>query len=298
MSILGVMYALGAALCWGTAPIIYKWGMASLSMEKMNSIRAFGFLGFSLLLFLLLPKVPLFNVPLNVLIVIAVTVFLANVLGDFFFFIGIDEVGAGKSTAITCSYPLFVTIISVIFLDETVSIRTLMGTASIMLGLVLLRDLSGGNGGGKNARKGVFYSLCAAFLWGMSLAVTRWALLVCPIDPVAMTLWRSVFFMPIAWVWWLLKARTIPKDHREPLFKTSFKSWGAVFIGGGLALSIGGFLITKAMEIAPASLVSPIAASSPMIATLWGRIFFKEKMTSLQLFGIVMIVMGSVFITA
>ena len=77
-----------------------------------------------------------------ILVGLASAVLLANVAGDLLFFIGIDAIGVGKATAVTCSYPLFVTVISVAMLGESVTVMTLSATIAVIAGLVLLRSRS------------------------------------------------------------------------------------------------------------------------------------------------------------
>ncbi|MEA3284550.1 MAG: DMT family transporter [Synergistota bacterium] len=294
----GVFFALGASLCWGTVPVIYKLGMGKVLMEKMNAIRSFGFLASSLIIYRLAGESSMGGAGWVVLLGLGLAVLLANVAGDLLFFIGIDAVGVGKATAVTCSYPLFVTVISVLLLGESVTLLAISATVAVIVGLVLLRSRSVGQEGGSGAIfKGVLASLGAAFLWGGSLVVTRWAVLESDLGPAALNLWRAIFFLPIAWGWWGCRYLSMEKADRPDLFRTDSKSWVALVIAGALALSVGGFFITRAMMLAPASLVSPIAATSPLIATIWGRLLFSERLSPSQILGVFLIIAGSVAIS-
>lgn len=298
METAGILFALGASLCWGTVPVIYKLGMGKVLMEKMNAIRSFGFLGSSLIIFWLAGEGSMEGASWVILVGLASAVLLANVAGDLLFFIGIDAIGVGKATAVTCSYPLFVTVISVALLGESVTVMTLSATIAVIAGLVLLRSRSIAQVEGSGATlKGLAASLGAAFLWGGSLVVTRWAVLESDLGPAALNLWRALFFMPISWGWWSCRYLSMGGKDRPDFFRTDGKSWIALVLAGALALSIGGFSITKAMMLAPASLVSPIAATSPLIAAIWGRLLFSERLSPSQLLGVVLIIAGSVALT-
>lgn len=298
METAGILFALGASLCWGTVPVIYKLGMGKVLMEKMNAIRSFGFLGSSLIIFWLSGEGSMEGASWVILVGLASAVLLANVAGDLLFFIGIDAIGVGKATAVTCSYPLFVTVISVALLGESVTVMTLSATIAVIAGLVLLRSRSIAQVEGSGATlKGLAASLGAAFLWGGSLVVTRWAVLESDLGPAALNLWRALFFMPISWGWWSCQYLSMDGKDRPDFFRTDGKSWIALVLAGALALSIGGFSITKAMMLAPASLVSPIAATSPLIAAIWGRVLFSERLSLSQLLGVVLIIAGSVALT-
>ena len=298
METAGILFALGASLCWGTVPVIYKLGMGKVLMEKMNAIRSFGFLGSSLIIFWLSGEGSMEGASWVILVGLASAVLLANVAGDLLFFIGIDAIGVGKATAVTCSYPLFVTVISVALLGESVTVMTLSATIAVIAGLVLLRSRSIAQVEGSGATlKGLAASLGAAFLWGGSLVVTRWAVLESDLGPAALNLWRALFFMPISWGWWSCRYLSMGGKDRPDFFRTDGKSWIALVLAGALALSIGGFSITKAMMLAPASLVSPIAATSPLIAAIWGRLLFSERLSPSQLLGVVLIIASSVALT-
>ncbi|EFC91874.1 protein of unknown function DUF6 transmembrane [Dethiosulfovibrio peptidovorans DSM 11002] len=294
----GVFFALGASLCWGTVPVIYKLGMGKVLMEKMNAIRSFGFLASSLIIYRLAGESSMGGASWVILVGLGLAVLLANVAGDLLFFIGIDAVGVGKATAVTCSYPLFVTAISVLLLGESVTLTAISATVVVIVGLVLLRSRPVGQEGGSGAIfKGVSASLGAAFLWGGSLVVTRWAVLESDLGPAALNLWRAIFFLPIAWGWWGCRYLSMGNADRPDLFRTDLKSWAALVIAGALALSLGGFFITRAMMLAPASLVSPIAATSPLIAAIWGRLLFSERLSPSQMLGVVLIIAGSLAIS-
>ncbi len=298
METVGILFALGASLCWGTVPVIYKLGMGKVHIEKINALRSFGFLGSSLLIYWFTGEGSMEGASWVILVGLALAVLLANVTGDFFFFIGIDAIGVGKATAVTCSYPLFVTVISVLMLGESVTVMTLSATLGVIAGLILLRSRSVGQEEGSGAvLKGVTLSLVAAFLWGGSLVVTRWAVLESDLGPAALNLWRALFFLPISWGWWSCRYLSMDRKARPDFFRTDVKSWIALVVAGALALSIGGFAIIKAMALAPASLVSPIAATSPLIAAIWGRLLFSERLSPSQLLGVVLIIASSVALT-
>lgn len=295
----GVLFALGASLCWGSVPVIYKWGMGTLPLEKMNLLRSFGFLGSAALIYFIVGGDLMNGARIEVLLVLGLAVLLANVAGDMLFFVGIDSIGVGMATAITCTYPLFVTAISVAVLGESISFRTMSATFMVVMGLILLRDKSGKKrGAGRvSSARGISLSLLAAFLWGGSMVVTRWAVLVSDLGPAELNLWRALFFFPISMVWWEWRRRSIALPGRPPFLRTGFRDMATMILAGALALSVGGFFITRAMMLAPASLVSPIAATSPMVAAIWGRFLFSERLLAPQLFGVALIIAGSLAIS-
>jgi len=68
-----------------------------------------------------------------------------------------------------------------------------------------------------------------------------------------------------------------------------------VFVGM-LSLAVAGVFVNLALEDAPASLVIPLTATSPLLSTLLAVIFFRESVTRGQWAGIFLIVVGSALV--
>ena len=66
---------------------------------------------------------------------------------------------------------------------------------------------------------------------------------------------------------------------------------------GFFVLTFPGWLAAYAMQRIPASIVSPVTGSSPMVASLFSALLFHEKISPMQWLGIVMIIGGGAMVS-
>jgi len=204
--------------------------------------------------------------------------------------------GVSFAVAVTSTYPLVVIAVSAIWLRETISFLLLSGTVIIVLGLNLIRRGYSAGNIGPNLRKGFFLAIFAALLWGLSNPIIRWTILKTGVDSLTFNLWRSLAFLPLVWGTWLF--RTFCRPVRETSLETVGIRRGLelVFVGA-LSLAIAGTFVNLALQDAPASLVTPLTATSPLLSTLLAVFFFRERVTGSQWWGIFLIVAGSALVS-
>ncbi|MCF7936002.1 MAG: DMT family transporter [Synergistales bacterium] len=294
MPLSGILFALATALCWALAPLFYRRNMAEeLPFFKMNAMRSLGFLGFMVTAVLIMHPPHLMAAP-GVIALIACGTIIGNVTGDLFYMSAIGATGVGRATGIASIYPLVVTTIAVIWLDERVTLPILTGTLAVIFGLNLLRNVKSVGMAGADLKKGFLLALGAALCWGTSFPVSRWVMVNTDLDYITLNFWRSCAFLPAIWAVWFVKSRTLKRP--VPLFKARLVTWLEVMASGAIALAIAGLCLAAALDRAPASLVSPLTASSPLLATFLGMLLFKEEVSRRQWFGVACIVVGTVII--
>ncbi|HOO62516.1 MAG TPA: DMT family transporter [Synergistaceae bacterium] len=299
MTIAGLFYSLLTAFCWGTVPVIYRRNMVQMPFEKMNALRSFGFLGaMGVLVYFYAPH-SFLEVPLSIIALIGGACFLGNVLGDVLYMKSIGLLGIGKASAITSISPLVVMIISMFWLGESLTPWGITGALSIIFGLNLVRRTEGVQKRSReeaNLRKGFLLAVLTALCWGCSFPVTKWILSNTTVDVASLNFWRAVAFVPFSWAFWLFRASRMPRKETS-LFTTSKVVFLELLAAGALALALGGFFLARALERAPASLVSPLTSSYPLIAVSWGVFLFHEKLKGMQLLGVCAIIVGTVIIS-
>lgn len=301
MTLAGLFYSLLTALCWGTVPVIYRRNMVQMPFEKMNALRSFGFLGAMVVLVVLYAPHSFLQVPLPVIGMIAAACLVGNVLGDVLFMKSIGLLGVGKASAITSISPLVVMVISFFWLGESITSLGMAGALAIIFGLNLVRRTEGiqrRSPEEANLRRGFLLAVLTALCWGCSFPVTKWIFTNTSVDVASLNFWRAASFVPFSWAFWLIRASRIPKTKREtPLFTTTWGIFLELLAAGALALALGGFFLALALERAPASLVSPLTSSYPLIAAAWGILLFQERLNKVQLLGVCSIIGGSVVIS-
>ncbi len=301
MNLVGLFFTLLTAFCWGTVPVLYRRNMIEMPFEKLNALRSFGFLGTMAVMVLLEDPKSTFTTPLYVIAIIGVACIIANVIGDVLYMKSVGLMGVGKASSITSMSPLIVMGISVLWLQETVTLLDVLGALSIILGLNIVQKVPKNSSDSTEVaafRKGLFLAVLAAFCWGCSFPFTKWVLTNTETSPISLNFWRAFVFVPTSWAFWIFRASQMPR-REVPLLRTS--SWlifWELLGAGAMALALGGFFLAKALEKSPAALVSPlVSAGMPLTAIIWGIFLFRERLNLPQCLGICCIVGGSIVIS-
>ncbi|EHM10794.1 putative membrane protein [Thermanaerovibrio velox DSM 12556] len=292
MTLLGLFLGLVTACLWALSPILLKVGMRGVRREDINPMRSFGFLGGMTLIALasrsggFVPST-LWAVPL-----VVVNVYLGNVLGDYLYFGAIKELGVSRAVAVGSSYPLMVMIVSSLWLGERPSIWHAGATLAIVAGLALLRMERSREEAEAYPLKGYVKALSASLCWGVSIPITKWLVTSGGFSPVGANWWRSLALFVIAWGMWFLGPGK-QRSRRAALLKIPLKTWLVLNASGAVGLALGGYTFAVALRICPASLITPITASSPLITALAAVWFMKERLARHQWIGVGMVVLGS-----
>lgn len=296
MSAAAILFSFGAAFCWAVVPLIYRRNLGGLSLYDLNAIRSIGFIGGMVVLALVFNPDVLFRIPsATVIASSAVIALLANLIGDFLFIASIEAMGVSFAVAVTSIFPLITIAASAIWLREPLSVVLISGAVTIVLGLNFIRMGYSEREIGPSLRKGFFLALATAFLWGVSDTMIRWTILETGVDSLTFNLWRSLAFLPLAWGTWIF--RSFKKPAGKSLLETvGFRRGVELVFAGMLSLAIAGVFVNLALADAPASLVIPLTATSPLLSTLLAILFFRESVTGGQWLGVFLIVMGSALI--
>lgn len=296
MSAAAILFSFGAAFCWAVAPLIYRRNLAGLSLYDLNAVRSIGFTGGMIVLVLVFNPDVLFRIPSPTVIAGSATIaLLANLIGDFLYMASIEAMGVSFAVAVTSTFPLITIATSAVWLKESLSLALISGAVIIVLGLNFIRMGYSERGIGPSLRKGFFLALTTAFLWGVSDTMIRWTILETGVDSLTFNLWRSLAFLPLAWGTWIFKS--FGKPAGKSLLETvGFRRGVELVFVGILSLAIAGIFVNLALADAPASLVIPLTATSPLLSTLLAVLFFCEDVTRGQWTGVFLIVIGSVLV--
>ena len=112
----GIAYALAAALCWGTSPVLVKRGLRHSNISAAVLLQSVGSV---LVLVLIIPfgEVELL-MPWTAAGVFVSVGLVGSFLGRTFALKGIDEVGASRAQSIVNSAPLLTAVYAIILLGE------------------------------------------------------------------------------------------------------------------------------------------------------------------------------------
>ena len=193
-------------------------------------------------------------------------------------FTGVGLLPLADFTALTFTAPLFVTLGAALFLGET--IRLHRGGALIVgfIGaLVIIRPGAG------VLEWGAVFALAGAFFMASTMLIVK--SLSRDDKPTLIVFYMGLLMTPISfmvalpvWVWPQL-------DHLPWLIAIGF-----VAAGGQIAM-------TKAMSLAPASVVTPFNFLQMIFAASFGYLLFNEGLDTFTVLGSVIIFVATVYIT-
>lgn len=276
--------------------MVYRFCMVKGSPFKLQAVRAVGFLAFGAALVFIFPG--LMKAPVEGVLCAALGGLSANFVGDSFYMYDIRRVGPSASAAVGGTYPLFAALLSVTVLREPMTAGVMAGVGTVLAGLTLFQSRGGENLAAtrpEDVRRGLLLSLLAAFFWGVSFVSARWAVTRGGMTAPGIVFWQSLSFFAMSWLWWgFLWNRT---GRKEPFVRWSLKETLAMYAVGAFSLGLAAGLTSAALKYAPASVVTTIAATGPIITAFWGRFLLGERLGPRQWLGIVLILGGGVLLT-
>ncbi|MBT4209629.1 MAG: DMT family transporter [Candidatus Komeilibacteria bacterium] len=282
---IGILFGFIAMLGFGLGNAIAKVPIQKIGSEKTIFYRN---VIISILLFLILIFFGQDAVFSTKYILLAFLIAGIGYIPLLFFYKALNLGKVGVVSPVANSSAIFTVLFSIIFFYETISIDQGLAIAIIILGIILIslnpKDLK--NSQILKISSGVPYALITSVLWG--LVFFLWKIPVNVLGPILTVLIIEFGTM-------LCSATHIyvtKKDFRLPN-KRILKYLFFISLGG----AIGGLFFNMGIQRANVSIVSPIAAAAPLVATLYGKFVFKEKISKLQYLAIFIIIIGVVLVS-
>lgn len=175
------------------------------------------------------------------------------------------RLGAASASTASSATPLFAGIGAVLWLGETVTPSTIVGTAAIVFAVWLLAGRSARVGGA--AGWFLLLPLAAALLRAVAQAATK----------AGLDLWPSPF--AAALVGYTVSAVTLIAVRRAASLPRARTSAKGVACFTAVGVCNGGAVLTMnfALLDGPVSVVSPIIAAHPLITLALGAVFLREE---------------------
>ncbi len=225
--------------------------------------------------------------PARTLIMLALSVLIAQGVGDITFFMAAQRIGMLRTMPIAEANPLITAGLAAIFLGERLTLQVLGGAMLILVGAYLLSS---------GARAAQTPQAGKVDLIGLGLAVLTavcWAAGYVLLTPVAQAMHPvavSIFRQAIIAVWFLMimpkplgfrQSRALSRGETIMLVLISIVSSG-----------LGSFFYVWSMRWAGASLAAVLSATTPVFSTPLSIIFLKEKLTPRIIMGTLLIIGG------
>lgn len=289
MEYLGELTALLAAILWSFSSFVFTSATIRLGTLQLNIDRMI------MAAILLVITILIFNIDYSMsttqIIYLTISGFVGLVLGDTFLFKSFKEVGPRIGMLIMSSNPAIAAVLAYFFLEETLSIWSIVGISITLSGIAIV--VLEGNVVVKSKFKltaaGVVFGFLAAAGQGSGLIFAKLAYFSGDIHPLAATFMRIFSAIII-----LLPGAILLKRYRNPIkiYKTDRKSLKLVAIGSIIGPYLGITLSYLAIIFTKVGIASTLMSTMPIIMLPLTWFFYKEILTWKSIIGAFLAVIG------
>lgn len=226
---------------------------------------------------------------LEAFLVFAASGILAQCVARSLNYTGLHKLGVCRSTPITGANPIFATLFAAIFLQETLAWETYVGTALVILGIVLISQCEGGESHAFS-KKWFVVPIAASVCYGLGNTLRKVGLNIQNSAIAGTTL--GVAGGMFVYTTFLLasgKVRSISVNRRSVWF----------YVGSGLSTAVAWLLYFTALGLGKVGVVAPIQGSNPLFAVLLSQILLRstEKISIKLVVGALAVVTGIVVVS-
>lgn len=292
MPYLGEMMALGSALLWAVATILFKKSGESVHPVALNLFKGvFGALLIAPTIWLVgsFPETPVGRGDYLLLLVSGA---LGIGIADTLFFMSLNRLGAVPISIVDCLYSPFVIGAAILWLGEELSVWQFVGVVLIISAVLTAAT-------GKNSNKVDRRGIWIGILWG-TLAMALMAVGIVMVKPLLerLPLFWTMEVRLIGGIVTLLVMLPFYAERRAMIKTLALRQgWGYIlggsFVGGYLAL----FAWIAGMKHATASQAAALNQTASIFIFVLAAIFLKEQVTLLRVLGIVLGVCGVYLVT-
>ena len=260
---MAIYFAILASSCFACSHVLVRRGMVN-----SNALTA-SFISLSMSAIVAWCLVGLF-VPLNRVLSPAIGYFIvagifAPGLGRTLNFVGIERIGVARAVPIVNSSPIFASVFAVVFLAEVWVLQNIVGTALVILGVVILSSIRSAQGQWR--KMDVIYPVLGAASFGISSVLRKAGLDVDNLPLVAAAFTSTTGFLFLIG---LLQASGGRRIFRLPRKSLAWYVVAGVFNTGAM------LAVFYALSEGKVVIVEPIVASNPVLSVLLTAVFLKD----------------------
>ena len=278
---LAILFGLLGSFTFAVSMVLINRGIASLDYFR-GLLTNLGFNALFLWIYvgLFVEQIELW-LPANLLFVL-VGIFVPGI-ARFFIFKGMDRLGASITSCLTNATPLFATLFAVSFLGEQPSATNLLGTLSIVTGIVSLSW----SGASKTWRtRDLLFPLTAAFLFASRDNMVRFGLahIHAPILGAAIAATTSFITMFMLYLIF---------EKKSPLGAAAPRGF-AIFATAGFMNFLSYAFAYTALSMESVSLISPLINGSSLFVLPLSALFLKDvdRLNPRKVSAIVLVILG------
>jgi len=222
---------------------------------------------------------------------IGIASLLVLAVGDILYFNGLRIVGVAKAVPIAYSYSIFVAVISIIFLGESLTAPILLGTVAVVSGIWLVVGRVENKVGKKEHSKlGILAALGTSLSWACGVSIFK--IILTDTDPFILASVRMLFLLPVLSVFMILPFGKKPSSKNLTRFNIL-----TMFLGGLMSIGVGDTLYLVGLEITKANVAAPLASTTPLFAAIIAILFLKEEVSKRVLVGTFFVTAGIMLLT-
>jgi drug/metabolite transporter (DMT)-like permease len=280
---LGILYALIATIGFGLTNALSKIPAKKIGSIKSTFYRNVILTIILIIVFLFFIKETNFS-PLYILIAFGIS--LIGYLPLITLFKALKRADISVVSPIAQSSVIFTVIFSFIFFRETLTSMQLLAGLTILAGVIILttnfKNLK--NSSFLKFSSGIPYALITCFTWGIFHSLLKVPISV--IGPILTALIIESGLMIYSGIHLSIKKDfKIPKSILPTMFLVSATA------------AIGTIFFNLGIQASSVSLVAIISTSIPVVATIFGVLYFKEKLSIKKILAILIILAGIAIIS-
>lgn len=258
----------------------------TFNLVRSTSVAIYSFL----ILFPLGSWNSFFKIDLNTIAIMGISSILVLVAGDSLYFIGLKTIGVTKTVPITYSYSILVIFLSVIVLNENITLHIILGTIAIILGVWLVANKTLDQPHSSNSSKiGLLASLGTTLCWGLGIVLFK--IILTNSNPFVLTAGRMVFLIPT-----LIILSTISHVRKPSKKKWTKNQLILALFSGLIALGIGDTLLYLGLYSTNINIVTPLTSTTPIFSAMIAILFLGENISKKIILGTILVTVGTMLL--
>jgi DME family drug/metabolite transporter len=224
------------------------------------------------------------------LILFAVGGVLSPGLVRLFYYGGLKKLGTPVNSSIFSVYPLYSSLLAVLFLNEILSLENWAGILCIALGVVFVEMSSREiNDGEKSARRNLIFPILGGLTLGVTNVVRKYALDVYNAPVLGVAVGYTFSLLP-----YLLMLMLSASTRKELSLKQDFR----LFWIAGIGQAISWIFSFYALSYDEVSLVTPLLSVEPLFVAFFAYLYLREveRISTKLVASIILTVLGVVLV--
>ncbi len=279
-----ILYALGAAFFAGVTAILAKVGVKDVDSHVATAIRTIIVLIFSwVMVFIIGSQSEIVNIDEKAFLFLILSG-LSTGASWLCYFKALQLGDVNKVVPIDKSSTILTMILAFIFLNEKITINMVIGMIGIAIGTYLMIQKTEGVEKVVKGKAWLVYAILSALFASLTSILGKVG-----IENVESNLGTAIRTIVVLIMAWIIVFATKKQGDVKKIDKRSL-----IFIVlSGIATGASWLCYYKALQDGLASIVVPIDKLSILVTILFAYVFLKEKLSKKSLFGLVLIVVGT-----